>query len=82
MFGPSRVMISAPAMSRLRMDSAMTASGMDLYQSCGVNCEVTIFDRLPSLSERMLKSKCAVVVSTGVVRKSSRADASTLINSL
>ena len=71
MFGPSRVMISAPAMSRLRIDSAMTASGMDLYQSCGVNCEVTIVDRLLSRSERMLKSRCAVVASTGVDREGS-----------
>ena len=42
MFGPSNVMISAPETSRLRIDSEITASGMDLYHSCGVNCEVTI----------------------------------------
>lgn len=44
MLVPSSVMISAPATSRLRMDSAMTASGMDLYHSSGVNWDVTMVD--------------------------------------
>ncbi len=30
--GPSSVMISAPTTSRLRIDSAMTASGIDTYR--------------------------------------------------
>ena len=54
MFGPSSVMISAPETSRLRIDSEITASGMDLYHSSGVNCEVTIVETLPSRPARML----------------------------
>ena len=49
MLGPSSVMISAPATSRLRMDSAMTASRMDLYHSSGVNWDVTMVDPRGSL---------------------------------
>ena len=41
MFGLSSVMISAPETSRLRIDSEITASGMDLYHSSGVNCAVS-----------------------------------------
>ena len=76
MFGPSNVMISAPETSRLRIDSEITASGMDLYHSCGVNCEVTMVETLCSRPARILSSWCAVAASTGVVRKSSRTEAS------
>ena len=71
MFGPSSVMISAPETSRLRIDSEITASGMDLYHSRGVNCEVTIVEAFLSRPARMLRSWCAVAASIGVVRKSS-----------
>ena len=37
MLGPLRLRISALPMRRLSSDSAMTASGMDLYHSSGVN---------------------------------------------
>ncbi len=53
MLGPSRAMISAPATMRLRIDSAMTASWSDLYQSGGSNCEVTRVDPRPSRAARM-----------------------------
>ena len=76
MLVPSSVMISAPATSRLRMDSAMTASGMDLYHSSGVNWDVTMVDPRGSRSARMLSSWCAVTASIGVVRKSSRTNTS------
>mgnify|MGYP007025416416 CR=1 FL=1 len=77
MFGPSSVMISAPETSRLRIDSEITASGMDLYHSCGVNCAVTIVETLPSRPARMLRIWCAVAALMGVVRKSSRTRTST-----
>lgn len=77
MFGPSSVMISAPETSRLRIDSEITASGMDLYHSSGVNCEVTIVETLPSRPARILRSWCAVAASTGVVRTSSKTRTST-----
>lgn len=60
MFGPSRAMISAPATIRLRIDSAMTASWSDLYQSGGSNCEVTSVEPRPSRAARMLSSSAAV----------------------
>lgn len=54
-----------------RIDSAMTASGMDLYHSSGANWEVTIVEPRCSRSARILSSWCAVAVSIGVVEKSS-----------
>lgn len=52
MFSPSMVMISAPTTRRLRMDSPITASVMDLYPSSGLNCDVPMVAPQPSrLSE-------------------------------
>lgn len=72
MLGPLRLRISALPMRRLSSDSAMTASGMDLYHSSGVNWDVIIVDPLCSRAAMMLKSWFAVSPLIGVVRKSSR----------
>lgn len=66
MFGSSSVMISALETSRLRSDSEITTSGMGLYHSCGVNCEVTMVETLRSHPARILSSWCAVATSIGL----------------
>src|SRR5699024_4673168 len=68
-FGPSSWTISLTDTSRLRMDSAMTASWSDLYQSSGSNWDVTTVAPWPSLLARLLRILLAVAIVIGVVRK-------------
>ena len=71
MLGPSNCTSSALDTIRFKIDSAMTASCSDLYQSSGSNCEVTTVDPLPSRDAKMLRSSAAVSLLIGVVKKSS-----------
>lgn len=79
MFGPSKLMISAPPTRRLSNDSATTFSAMDVYHFSGSNCEVTIIDPFPSRAYRTIRSIFEVSVLIGVVGKLSRASSSVVV---
>lgn len=70
-------MVSAPPMSLPRIDSASTASLMDLYQSCAPNWLVTSVEAVCSRAASTLRMMDAVVVLISVVKKSSSTSRST-----